>query len=169
MSQLSALFFVALALVTGLGLIAVWSRRKLVIRFGAVALTAAFIPLSYAAFSELLSKPKPVSLEWANRNAEEATVLASQMQENVAIYIWLALPEATEPRAYVLPWDRRTAQQLQGANRQAEKTKSKVRMRRPFQVSIDTRDELFYATPQRSGPEKTPGNGNAMVYNRSNQ
>jgi hypothetical protein len=169
MDQLSAIFFIALALVTGLGLIAVWSRRQLFIRLGAVALTVAFLPLSYVAFSELLSKPKPVSLEWANRNAKEATVLASQMQEDVAIYVWLAYPEAAEPRAYVLPWNRQAAQQLQGANRQAEKTKSKVRMRRPFRVSMDSREELFYAAPQQAGPDKNPAGDGAMVYNRSDE
>jgi hypothetical protein len=166
MDQLSEIYFIALALITCLGLIAVWSRRALFIRLGAVALTAAFLPLSYAAFSELLSKPKPVSLEWAHREAKEATVLASKMEENVAIYVWLSFPEADQPRAYVLPWNRQVAQQLQGANRQAQKTKSKVRMRRPFQVSMDARKELFYAAPQSGGPEKNPRDGSAMVYNR---
>jgi len=167
MDQFSAIFFVALALITGLGLIAVWSRRPLYIRIGAVALTTAFLPLAYVAFSELLSKPKPVSLEWAHRDAKEATVLASKMEENVAIYVWLSFPGAREPRAYVLPWNRQVAQQLQGANRQAEKNKSKVRMRRPFQVSMDSRKELFYAAPQQALPDKNPVGGGAVVYNRS--
>ena len=78
-----------------------------------------FLPLAYASLVDLLSRPKPIDLEWWQRNAEEATVLGAKLEENRGIHLWLQLPDVAEPRAYVLPWDRETAERLQEAQREA--------------------------------------------------
>jgi hypothetical protein len=102
---------------------------------------------------DLLSRPKPVDLEWW-LHAEEATVLGSQIQENQGIHLWLQLPDVAEPRAYVLPWNRDTAERLQQARRAAEQQGGDVRMRLPFEASQDDREPQFYAAPQPALPPK---------------
>jgi hypothetical protein len=86
--------------------------------------------------------------------AREATVLGNSMVEDKAIYLWLQLDGVKEPRAYELPWDRRTAEQLQTAARAAAEQQSALRMRLPFERSLDDRDPRFYALPQPALPPK---------------
>jgi hypothetical protein len=59
-----------------------------------------------------------------------------------------------EPRAYQLPWDRRTAEQLQAAARAAAEQQAALRMRLPFEPSLDDREPRFYALPQPALPPK---------------
>jgi hypothetical protein len=147
--------FAALAVLAGvLASISIWAPRQLAIKGAALATTVLFLPLAYASLLDLLSRPKPIDLEWWQRNAAEATVLASQVQENQGIHLWLQLPEVVEPRAYVLPWDQETAERLQEAQREAAERGSDVRMRLPFEPSLDTREPQFYALPQPALPPK---------------
>ena len=104
--------------------------------------------------ASLLSKPKPVDLEWWMGEAEEATVLSSSIQEGEGIFLWLQLAEAVEPRAYVLPWNRNLAEQLQEATEEAERQEGRLRMRLPFEESLDDLDPKFYAMPQPAPPPK---------------
>ncbi len=147
--------FTAVAILAGvMAGISIWSRRRLWIRFAALAVAALLLPLSYAAFAQLLSQPKPISLEWWFRQADEATVLGSSIQEGEGIYLWLQFSTLDEPRAYRLPWDRELAEQLQAALREAEENHSQLRMRGPFEPSLDDRDPKFYALPQPALPPK---------------
>ena len=154
MSGVLQLFVVAAALAATLGLISIWAPRRLAIKAAALAATALFLPLAYASLIELLSKPKPVELEWWLDHAAEAEVVASRAIEDEGIYLWLQLPEIAEPRAYVLPWDRASAEQLQQALRDAEQKGSAVQMRLPFEPSLDDREPKFYALPQPALPPK---------------
>jgi hypothetical protein len=147
-------FVVAAALAATLALISIWAPRRLAIKAAALAATMLFLPLAYASLAELLSKPKPVALEWWLSHAPEAEVVASRAIENEGIYLWLLLPEVAEPRAYVLPWDRASAEQLQQALREAEQQGSGVQMRLPFEPSLDDREPKFYALPQPALPPK---------------
>jgi hypothetical protein len=81
-------------------------------------------------------------------------VLGSSLREDDGIYLWLQLPNAGEPRSYVLPWDREIAEQLQAAQREAEETQGGLKMRLPFEPSLDDREPKFYAMPQPAPPEK---------------
>ena len=78
-------FVVFIAIAAILANIGVWAPRKTWVRIGAVATAALFIPAAYASVSDLLSRPKPVSLEWVHRNAKEATVLGSRITNGKAI------------------------------------------------------------------------------------
>src|SRR3954467_396869 len=100
MSNLPYLFALAIALAVALASIAIWAPRGLAVKLAALACTAMFMPVAYARYSALLRRPKPVSLEWWQGQAEEATILGSQMKEGQSLYLWLQLPGATEPRAY---------------------------------------------------------------------
>jgi hypothetical protein len=154
MTSLTQLFVAAAVLVATLSLISIWAPRRLAIKGAALATAILFLPLAYASLVELLSKPKPVDLEWWLSDAAEAEVVAARQVENEGIYLWLQLPDVAEPRAYVLPWDRASAEQLQQALREAERQGSGVQMRLPFEPSLDDREPKFYALPQPALPPK---------------
>ena len=153
MTELTYLFATLAVLAGVLTSISIWAPRRLVIKGTALVTTTLLLPLAYTSMVDLLSRPKPVDLEWW-LHAEEATVLGSQIQENEAIHLWLQLPDVAEPRAYVLPWNRDTAERLQQARRAAEQQGGDVRMRLPFEASQDDREPQFYAAPQPALPPK---------------
>ncbi len=167
MSELSALFAVLGGLAFILANIAVWAPRRLRVRLGALITAAIFLPTAYLSLSEMLSRPKPVDIEWFRRAAAEATVLGAQMQEGKAIYVWLAIEGTDEPRAYSLPWSEQVARQLQGAQRSAKSDGSTVRMRLPFERSLDRRERIFYAAPQPPPPRKQTPVQNPLNFQRS--
>ena len=154
MTELSYLFMTTAGLAGLLATISIWSRHRSWIRAGALAAAFLFLPLAYASYASLLSKPKPVSLEWWLDGADEATVLSSSIREDVGIFLWLQLAEASEPRAYVLPWNRDLAEQLQSAAREAEEQDGQLQMRLPFEPSLDELEPKFYAMPQPALPPK---------------
>jgi hypothetical protein len=154
MIGLTQLFVIAAFLAAALSLISIWAPRRLAIKGTALATSVLFLPVSYAGLVDLLSKPKPVDLEWWQAEAPEAEVLASRPVENEAIYVWLQLPDVAEPRAYVLPWSRASAEQLQKAMREARQNGGGVRMRLPFEASLDDGERKFYAQPQPALPPK---------------
>jgi hypothetical protein len=154
MTSLSQLFAITVALAGLLAAISLWAPRRLAIKATALAATVLFLPLAYASLLDLLSRPKPIDLEWYLSHAEEATVLGSQVEEDESIHLWLQLPDVAEPRAYVMPWNRDTAERLQQAQREAEQQGGDVRMRLPFEPSLDDREPQFYALPQPALPPK---------------
>jgi hypothetical protein len=164
MTDLLPLFAVTVLLAAGLATVCIWAPRRLAAKLAALVLAFAFMPTAYAAMINLLSKPKPVQLEWWLAHAAEATVLGSSLQEDQAIYLWLQVDGTAEPRAYVLPWDQRLAEQLQHAAREAQEQQSGVRMKLPFEPSLDNREPRFYALPQPALPPKDMLDPPAQVY-----
>lgn len=154
MDSLIYLFVVGVLLAAALAAIGIWAPRKLWVKLTAVALTGLLSASAYASYADLLSKPKPVSLEWAQRHVAEATVLAATMRENEAIYLWLALEGVSSPRAYALPWSRQAAEQLQRAMREAEANGAGVRMQAPFETDREPTEMVFHAAPQPAMPPK---------------
>ena len=164
MSELFMLFAVLGSLAGILASVALWAPRRLWVKLGALGVTAVFLPGGYFGLLEMLSRPKPVDLEFAQVNLAEATVLGSAMEEDTAIYLWLGIPGIGEPRAYVLPWDEKLARQLRGAERESEDTGVPVQMRKPFENSMDQREKVFYAAPPPPPPEKTRPNENPLNF-----
>src|SRR5690606_27853065 len=115
MDDLPYLFAIVVVLAAVLAGIAVAGPRRLWLRIAAVVVAALFMPAAYLSQSALLSRPKPTEIEWVQRSAPEATVLGSTFIEDKAIFVWLQLPGMEEPRAYVIAWSRRLAEQLAGA------------------------------------------------------
>jgi hypothetical protein len=169
MSNLPYLFALAVTLAAMLASIAIWAPRGLAVKVAALACTAAFMPVAYAGYSDLLSRPKPVSLEWWQGQADEATVLGSQMREGESLYLWLQLPGASEPRAYELPWNQQMAQELQQALEQAARDGTEARMRLPFEPTLDNREPKFYAAPQPAMPPKDLAQPPAQIYQQPGQ
>ena len=147
------LFAGLIAVACLLAAVAIWSPRGRAVKVLALGLAATSLPLGYGALAELLSQPKPTSLEWVQRSADEAVVLSAQMQEDQAIYLWLAFAPDTPPRAYALPWSLETAKQLQQALKQAENDGTRVKMNRPFAPKA-LGERVFYAEPQQDLPPK---------------
>ncbi len=167
MDRLLLFFGVAVALAAVLANISIWTPRRVWIKVTALTVSALFLPAAYLSLSDLLSRPKPVAIEWAQRELPEAAVLSAKMEEDVAIYLWLAIDGLDEPRAYRLPWSQQLAQQLQDAQRSAQQQGTGVRMRKPFETSLDDREQVFYAPPQQMPPEKQRPTGSPLIFQKS--
>lgn len=156
--------YVGLALaVGGLALITVWSRRAALWKTVSVCLVVAVLALGYVTYVELLSKPKPLRLEFAD--LADAEVISAMLAEDEAIYLWLRVDGA--PRFYEMPWDKKTALELQTVMREARRAGASVAMRGPTEAeesgpSVGSRDDdaqvdTFYAVPPPIvPPEKQP-------------
>jgi hypothetical protein len=166
-TELFLLFAASAALASVLAAISIWSHRKLYAKIFAVVATALFIPAIYLSYTDLLSRPKPASLEWWNRGASEATVLGSKLREGEAIYLWIELADTGEPRAYKLPWQQELAKQLYGAQREAEAKGTKVQMRLPFKQHTENQEPVFYALPQAPLPPKHAGQRTGRYFQHS--
>ncbi len=148
-------WFVAMAvLVATLASITLWSRRKRAVKVIALGLVAVLLPTGYFSLVELLSRPKPMMLEWSPPTKQDSTVLASQLQEGEAIYLWVVRHDTPEPRSYVLPWDEELARELHESKRKAARDGGAVRVRmQQAQQRIEGK-RMFYVEPQRAPPAK---------------
>jgi hypothetical protein len=164
MNNLLGFFVVLGGLAAILAQISIWAPRKLWVKVTALVTTALFLPAAYISLADLLSRPKPMDIEWGNVDLAEATVLGASMKEDEAIYLWLAIEGLDEPRAYVMPWSQEMAQQLQDAQRAAEAEGNGVRMSQPFERSWDDRERRFYAPPQPPLPDKQKAKDQPFIF-----
>ena len=154
-NSLPYLFIAFAALCSLLAMITVWSRRSLWVRGGAVVALMSVLALEYFALVDLLSRPKPTELELAGERIEKATVLAASIEEGSAIYLWLRLPGVSEPRYYTMPWEQKSAIELQRAIRESRKSGQHVIIDLPFEPSLEIREApRFYSLPQPRLPLK---------------
>jgi len=157
--------FAACTLMLGIILwITVSGEKRFALRILALGLGISFLPMGFGAMTELLSKPKPVSLEWLQRSAVEAKVHGSIARENEAIYVWLQLPDDKEPRAYVLPWSEAAAIEMHKAKSQADAQGTQLMMKVPFKSrNKQQADTQFYPAPQPKAPPKQIVTDDVMV------
>ncbi len=158
MDYLMYLYTSAVVIAAALASIAVWAPRSLWPKLSALVLSGLLMASAYTSFVHLLGRPKPANLEWALAAVPDATVLGATMRENEAIYLWLKFEDNPEPQSYALPWNLEMAKELQKAMRQAEGRGTKVRMRKPFERSLERSEPMFYAEPQPALPLKEPVN-----------
>jgi hypothetical protein len=158
MDLLFHLFAVTALVAAALAALAIWAPRRTAVRIAALAAVTLFLPVAYVQSIELLSKPKPVSLEWYRRDAAGAQVLGVSLDEGRAIYLWLRLDGTKEPRAYSLPWNVGIAQQLEHAIDEAVRRGAIIILRKPFyRPSLEDLGELnVEITPPPLGPQKAP-------------
>lgn len=144
---------------TLLAIAAVWARRSIAARIGAVMLLAVMLTLQFVALTDLLSRPKPAELETATNTIEEAKVLAASIREGVAIYVWLRIEDTPEPRYYALPWRQKSAVELQRAMRESRRHGGEIVLKMPFASSMELREPpTFYALPPPALPRKPAPN-----------
>jgi hypothetical protein len=164
MSHILYPFAAAALMVAALAAISIWSQHRLLLKSTAILIVAMILPAAYVTILDLLSRPKPVSLEWAARDLKEATVISAHLKEDDRIFLWLRVEGLDEPRYYVLPWDEQIAKQLYGAQRDAETKGTEVRMNRPFARLKVESEMMFYAAPQRAAPPKQGPPNNPYYY-----
>jgi hypothetical protein len=164
MTVLLILFVTLVGLAAGLGALAIWAPRRALVRGCALVMVAALLPLGYAGFSSLLSRPKPASLEWARRSLPEAKIVGSYMVEGKAIYLWLIVPGSSAPRFYEFPWSQKLAEKLARAQQAARKQGVRVRMRRPFGDVKDMVKSRFRVEGHRPLPQKRRRAGGPLIY-----
>lgn len=167
MSQAFYLFVVLLGLASSLAAISIWSPRPFWIKVCAITVAALLLPTAYFSLVELLSRPKPIALEWAQRDLSEAVVIGADLREGKSIYLWLKVDGLDEPRSYVLPWDQKLAEQLHGARREAEAKGTGVRVNRPFMSKQEKGHLVFYAAPRAAPAPKTPPTHSGFVFQPS--
>ena len=140
------LFYVfagATGIAAALATIAIWAPRPTRVRIVALTITLLFLPVVYVQLIEMLSKPKPMSFEWYQRNEAKAELLGISFDEGQSIYLWLRLAGSLEPRAYVVPWNLRLAERLEDAVDDAVTKNSSIVITKPFQRrSIDEWGDL---------------------------
>ncbi|MFK7889541.1 MAG: hypothetical protein AB8B63_01905 [Granulosicoccus sp.] len=136
-------FFVAVTLIGLLGLVAVAAPDKRTWKVIALGLTALFLPISYLAASDLLSRPKPLEQELLHNQLNESVVLSSVIKEGKDIFIWLQIPGKDEPRSYRLPWSEETAVELHKAQSEAEEQGTEMTMTLPEGETLDTMSPMF--------------------------
>ncbi len=162
------LWFGTAALIIGaLASIAIWSPRDRKIKLGALACATALLPVCYFSLDDLLGRPKAIDLEAAIGYTEEAAVLSSVVEEDIAIYLWLKLEGIDEPRSFELPWNKQMAVDLHQAQQQAEAEGTKVKMRRPTEDSLDDQEPVFYAAAQPAPPPKQAPDESPLVFQAS--
>lgn len=164
MSHILYPFAVAALMVAALAAISIWSNHRLLLKSCAVLIVAMILPTAYMTILDLLSRPKPVSLEWASRDMSEATVIGAHLKEDDRIFLWLRVEGLDEPRYYVLPWDEQLAKQLHGARQEAEAKGTEVRVNRPFARRRLESEMMFYAAPQPAAPPKQGPPDNPYYY-----
>ncbi len=156
MDVLIPLFTIVVVLTAALAGIAIWAPRSLRLKLTALSTIALLLPVTYLSLTELLGRPKPAVLEWSHTVFTDANVLATDLREGEAIYLWLRVDGTSAPRAYVLPWNLNVARQLYAARQSAQTQGTPLRMRRmdPNQ-SDDDSEPMFYVAPQPRMPPKS--------------
>ncbi len=132
---MDVLFYVfagATGIAAALATIAIWAPRPTRVRVTALVIAMFFIPVVYVQSIEMLSKPKPMSFEWYERNESKAVLIGITLDEGKAIYLWLQLPGSTEPRNYEVPWNLRLAEKLEDAVDDAVRRNSTIVLNNPF-------------------------------------
>ncbi len=166
METLTIFAFILIPMLLALVIITVWSPRRFWVKIGAVLLGLGSVIVLYIGFADLLSRPKPVSLEWMQRSAKQAVVLGAKAVEDEAIYLWLQLPAVRDPRYYKLPWDRKLAEELQKAMREARQKGGSVVVKLPFEPSLDRKEKMFHPLPQPAAPPKDIEPNNPELFQR---
>lgn len=158
MQSLPYFFAVVALLAAALATITLRARRRPLYKIGALSLAMTLMAVFYVSAADLLGRPKAIGIEYLRGRAEAATVVAAKLDEGRAIYVWLALDGASEPRAYALPWDEKRAREMMKAKGEADAKGGELRMRRPFDRDTrkPDREPMFYPAPQPAPPPKYP-------------
>lgn len=125
--QLVAITFVVCFLLASIpAWVAVSSPGRLQHKIAALAALALLVPAGYVTVSELLGRPKPAATAFLEDFRDFHTVIAWDIHEDKAIYLWLEMPDGREPRVFAFPYDTTTVSRLQDAGERARALASKL-------------------------------------------
>jgi len=156
-------FSVATTMAGILAAITIWAPRSRVLKTVALTCVCVFLPAAYASLEDMLSRPRHLTSEQLQSLGEEASVLASQLVEDEAIYLWLSLQSADQPRYFRLPWNDELARQLHEASRDAEGQGTDVKISKMLENSTEHREPIFYAAAPPPLPAKQPEKEQPLV------
>src|SRR5690606_735815 len=97
------------------------TTKSVLVRILTVSMFVGIVAISFIIPITFLSLPRPTSLEWAERNLDEAEVLHASMVQDEGIYVLLKWNNKI--RYYVIAWDQDLAENLQQAMDAAEQQK----------------------------------------------
>ena len=169
------LFGILAILVLILTWVSISNVKSLLFRTALVVLFASFLPLGYSSLTELIGRPKPISLIQIKNHfitdikELDAEILGFNLVEDEGIYLYLAVPNKTEPLSVVLPWDRNLAKKLKEGMRNTRSKGTKLRMKYSFEPSLDGRKRIFYEPPQPPLPLKAVPTAPLQFHNRPNR
>lgn len=135
-----------------LGIMASESSRRWWARLATLGLMMVAFASSVLAYSDLLSRPKPTSLEWIR--VEHGQILGNFNMPDIGIFVYLLLPGHEEPRSYKIPWDKDLAKQIEDAVREGQKNGTGAALKMPFEPSWSEDPPMPYAIPQPKLPLK---------------
>lgn len=149
------LFTALFGIVVGFVLIAMTSRRRLVI---AGAVTAAISTISVLYLSDsALSMAKSIRLETAK--PAEAEVLWYAQEPGRRLLVLLSWPGSGGPRYYEAPWSEEVSQKLQNAATKAKARHLKLLVKNPFDGGLKAGPPGAAGSgPQGRGRKGRPGN-----------
>lgn len=158
MSELIVFFIASLGIGALLATIAIWAPRRPHVRIAALVATLLFIPVVYVQLVELLSRPKPMTFEWFERDVQLAQILGSSLDEGKAIYLWLRLEGEIAPRYYVMPWRQQAAEKLEDMIDNAIRQNATIVLKKPFIRKSDEEwgDLNAHIVPPPLPPQKKP-------------
>ncbi len=147
-------FAILFALCSVITWAAVFSRGRLWRKVVALLALIALVPAIYLAVSELLGLPKPASTAWLENFGEYRRLIAYDIHEDRAIYLWLDMADGTQPRVFSLPYDRDTVTRLQDAEDRANSLASQLLARESNEQG--TRTEQWEFTNQTEFAQELP-------------
>ncbi len=125
--QLVAIAFVVCFLLAAIpAWVAVSSAGSLQRKIAALVALTLLIPVGYVTVSELLGRPKPAASAFLEDFRDYHAVIAWDIHEDQAIYLWLEMPDGREPRVFAFPYDTATVSRLQDAGETAKALASKL-------------------------------------------
>lgn len=156
----------ALVIATGLTTATIWSRRETKMRVLTLVSFLAFMPAVAGVGFFAMSHPAPW-LQTITVPGGDYTVLGVKMVQDVAIYVWLDFGK-NHPRYFALPWDNKTADQLQGlSDQQKYGDIPGFKMVIPYEWSWDKSPPQFHPLPQpKMMPDKPPQQEDLHRYER---
>jgi hypothetical protein len=142
-------------------------------RTALVASFIVFLPVTFFATMDLLSRPRPVELmmDFQKPDVEKAKVLAVHMVEGEYIMILLTWDGLEYPRYFRYAWDQEMAEQMSDAQNRAQGEngeEGEIELQFPFDQSLERR-ELPWAhpIPQFRIPQpKNPPAPDVFLYDR---
>ncbi len=122
----SIVFIVSFLIVAVIAWIAISGESRVSRKVLALAALAALVPTGYLTVSELLGRPKPASTEFLQDLGQYHRVIAYEINEDEAIYLWLRIVGSDQPRVFSFDYDTQTISRLQKAEDRARSLASSL-------------------------------------------
>lgn len=112
-----------------------------------------FLAMTFGQYFTLLSHPAPLS--WPSfHKMDRYEILGHYVRENEGIFLLIKRERDYEPLYFKLPYETKTAEELQKAMKDAQVNGAGVELLWPEEESMERRGPQFHARPQPAMPPK---------------